>query len=67
MKKILLFSLLFISTESAANYYNGYSMGYVIGSSTKHCSCSYEKSKVKELEEQNKKLMIELKKCKEEE
>lgn len=63
MKVIILLFLLITPMYSNANF----ATGFVLGRSSKHCSCTEEEYKIRELEQENQKLKKELQKCKEEE
>lgn len=63
MKVIILLFLLITPMYSNA----GFPTGFFIGRASKHCSCTKEEYKIRELEQENQKLKKELQKCKEEE
>lgn len=58
MVKIILFLLLTIPTAVSANF----SVGYALGRSSVHCSCTSEDYKIRELERENQRLKEELEK-----
>lgn len=58
MIKIILFLLLIIPTAVSANF----SVGYTLGRSSVHCSCTYEYYRIQELERENQRLKEELEK-----
>lgn len=61
MKFIILLFLLITPMCSSANF----ATGFVVGSASKHCSCTKEEYKIRELKQENQKLKKELQKCKE--
>ena len=58
MSKIMLFLMLVIPTVASANF----SVGYAVGRSSVHCSCTNEDYKFRELERENQRLKEELEK-----
>lgn len=58
MIKIILFLLLIVPTAVSANF----SVGYALGRSSVHCSCTNEDYRIRELERENQRLKEELEK-----
>lgn len=58
MIKIILFLLLIIPMTASANF----SVGYAVGRSSVHCSCTDENYRIRELERENQRLKEKLEK-----
>ena len=58
MIKIILFLLLTIPMTANANF----ALGYAVGRSSVHCSCTSENNRIRELESENQRLKEELEK-----